>query len=67
MAWAPVQQSVTNEREKISEGENMSQQRGISRVVNVPPPAPGFVGPPASAMAYLTQEQALDCSGFSSY
>jgi redox-sensitive bicupin YhaK (pirin superfamily) len=28
----------------ISEGENMSQQRGISRVDNVPPLAPGFVG-----------------------
>jgi hypothetical protein len=28
----------------ISEGENMSQ-RGISRVLNVPPVAPGFVGP----------------------
>jgi redox-sensitive bicupin YhaK (pirin superfamily) len=29
----------------ITEGENMSLQRGISRVVNVPPLAPGFIGP----------------------
>jgi redox-sensitive bicupin YhaK (pirin superfamily) len=40
----------------ISEGENMSQQRGISRVVNVPPPAPGFVGPGHLAAPVVSPE-----------
>jgi len=34
----------------------MSQQRGISRVVNVPPPAPGFVGPGHLAAPVVSPE-----------
>src|SRR5713226_8969082 len=34
----------------------MSQQRGISRVVNVPPPAPGFVGPGQLAAPVVSPE-----------
>ena len=34
----------------------MSQQRGISRLVNVPPPAPGFVGPGHLAAAVVSPE-----------
>jgi redox-sensitive bicupin YhaK (pirin superfamily) len=40
----------------ISEGENMSQQRGISRVVNVPAVAPGFVGPGHLAAPVVSPE-----------
>jgi redox-sensitive bicupin YhaK (pirin superfamily) len=40
----------------FSEGENMSQQRGISRVVNVPPPAAGFVGPGHLAAPVVSPE-----------
>jgi redox-sensitive bicupin YhaK (pirin superfamily) len=42
--------------ELISEGEDMSQQRGISRVVNVPPAAPGFVGPGHLAARVVSPE-----------
>jgi putative oxidoreductase len=48
--------SVLSERELISEGEDMSQQRGISRVVNVPPAAPGFVGPGHLAAPVVSPE-----------
>ena len=34
----------------------MSQQRGISRVVNVPPAAPGFVGPGHLAAPVVSPE-----------
>lgn len=34
----------------------MSQQRGISRVVDVPPPAPGFVGPGHLAAPVVSPE-----------
>jgi redox-sensitive bicupin YhaK (pirin superfamily) len=40
----------------ISEGENMSQQRGISRVVNVPPLEPGFIGPGHLAAPVVSPE-----------
>jgi quercetin 2,3-dioxygenase len=42
--------------ELISEGEDMSQQRSISRVVNVPPAAPGFVGPGHLAAPVVSPE-----------
>jgi quercetin 2,3-dioxygenase len=42
--------------ELISEGEDMSQQRGISRVLTVPPPAPGFVGPGHLAAPVVSPE-----------
>jgi quercetin 2,3-dioxygenase len=42
--------------ELISEGEDMSQQRGVSRVVNVPPAAPGFVGPGHLAAPVVSPE-----------
>jgi quercetin 2,3-dioxygenase len=48
--------SVLSERELMSEGEVMSQQRGISRVVNVPPAAPGFVGPGHLAAPVVSPE-----------
>jgi transposase len=42
----------------------MSQQRSISRVVNVPPPAPGFVGPGHLAAPVVTPEDsAVDHRG----
>jgi hypothetical protein len=34
----------------------MSQQRSISRVVNVPPAAPGFVGPGHLAASVVSPE-----------
>jgi hypothetical protein len=34
----------------------MSQERGISRVVNVPPAAPGFVGPGHLAAPVVSPE-----------
>ena len=34
----------------------MSQQRGINRVVNVPPAAPGFVGPGHLAAPVVSPE-----------
>jgi redox-sensitive bicupin YhaK (pirin superfamily) len=40
----------------ISEGKSMSQQRGISRVVNVPPLAPGFIGPGHLAAPVVSPE-----------
>jgi hypothetical protein len=43
-------------RELISEGEDMSQQRSISRVVNIPPAAPGFIGPGHLAAPVVSPE-----------
>jgi quercetin 2,3-dioxygenase len=40
----------------ISEGAKMSQQRGISRVVDVPPLTPGFVGPGHLAAPVVSPE-----------
>jgi len=40
----------------ISEEKDMLQQRGISRVVNVPPAAPGFVGPGHLAAPVVSPE-----------
>ncbi len=43
-AKRPFSKPLQSEK-TISQARNMSQQRGISRVVNVPPATPGFVGP----------------------
>jgi redox-sensitive bicupin YhaK (pirin superfamily) len=40
----------------ISEGGNVSNQRGVNRVVNVPPAAPGFVGPGHLAAPVVSPE-----------
>jgi redox-sensitive bicupin YhaK (pirin superfamily) len=55
-AKRPFSKPLPSERELISEGENMSQERGISRVVNVPPAAPGFVGPGHLAAPVVSPE-----------
>jgi len=56
MAEAPVQRAFLVNGELVSEGEDMSQQRSISRVVNVPPAAPGFVGPGHLAAPVVSPE-----------
>ena len=49
-------ENVNTRKAWKTEGGNMSQQRSISRVVDVPPAAPGFVGPGHLAAPVVSPE-----------
>src|SRR5450755_3466891 len=48
--------SVLSDGNSFQKEKEMSQERGISRVVNVPPAAPGFVGPGHLAAPVVSPE-----------
>src|SRR6202049_4378380 len=48
--------SVLSDGNWFQKEKDMSQERGISRVVNVPPAAPGFVGPGHLAAPVVSPE-----------
>jgi quercetin 2,3-dioxygenase len=52
----PFSRTLPMNGKRFQKEKNMSQQRGISRVVNVPPPAPGFVGPGHLAAPVVSPE-----------